>query len=100
MYELTLEQLKVFCESYMEEGEKFVEYHTLDEYEIIIDGKALSCIYQDNRDIDHVEVFLADDGASLPKSWNDLVNVNINQITKNELPKHSIMKMIMKNDLT
>lgn len=100
MYELKLENLKGFCESYIEEGEKFVEYHTLAEYEIIIDGKALSCIYQDNRDIDKVELFLADDCESLPMAWNDLVNVNINQITKNELPKHSIIKMIMKKDLT
>jgi hypothetical protein len=100
METIKLENLKGFCESYIEEGEKFVEYHTLAEYEIIIDGKILSCIYQDNRDIDKVELFLADDCESLPMAWNDLVNVNINQITKNELPKHSIMKMIMKNDLT
>jgi hypothetical protein len=98
MYELKLENLKGFCEIFTEDDEKFIEYHVYDEYEIIIDGKVLSHIYQENKDIDRVEVFSTDGNESLPMRWNYEVNVLINKMIRTEMPIETVLKIIRDYD--
>lgn len=97
MYKMKLEHIKGFCELFTVEDELFCEYHPLSEYEIIIDSKTLSVIFQENVNIDKVEVFDTFDNASVPMTWDSEVNVKINRITKKELAEDLIIKNIISN---
>jgi hypothetical protein len=98
MYEIPLRDLKAFCQPpFTEEGEKYVEYEPRNDYEIIIDGKVLSAIYQDDYRNDKVEVFFTDDNASLPMKWGDIIEVKINILKRKNVTNGHYNKMLIAN---
>lgn len=97
-YKIKVENLKAFCESaFTEEGEKYLEYHVHHDYEIFINNKKISLIYQDDYRVDKVEVFLTDGNESLPFSWGDDIAVNILLLKRKNVTNREFRRMIIAN---
>lgn len=97
-YKIKVENLKAFCESaFTEEGENFLEYHVHHDYEILINNKKISHIYQDDYRVDKVEVFLTDGNESLPFSCGDDITVNIILLKRKNVSNREFKRMIIAN---
>jgi hypothetical protein len=97
-YKIKVENLMAFCEpAFTEEGEKFLEYHVCHDYELIINNKKISHIYQDDYRVDKVEIFLTDGNESLPFSLGDDIEVYIILLKRKNFMKPDFTKRIIAN---
>ena len=97
-FKIKVEHLKAFCEpTFTEEGENYLEYHVHHDYELIINNKKISHIYQDDFRVDKVEIFLTDGNESLPFSWGDDIEVYIILLKRKNLLNRDFTKLIIAN---
>lgn len=95
MFNVTMKDLKAFLDCYVGHPVDYLEYNPIKGYEITINDKVVSSIYQDNKDIDAIEVFLNKDDISLPMTWESEVMADVFTVTKKSLTNSHFLKMVI-----